>query len=136
MDVLAKRRFLRLCQRLRTSFVVQRGFRGAHGLQKLRARARGLADDIQLGLAPMRRHLSAAGAGVVLRTNRCQERFQRRYAEHEAKRAVAIIRINPIDSRAQKEAHRGTNRFVPGAGNLEVDFVLAFELNLTVVEPP
>ena len=84
----------------------------------------------------MRRHLPPAGAGVVLRTHRRKKRFEWRYAEHEAKRAVAVIRINPVDSRAQEEAHDGTNRFVPGARDLEVDFVLAFELNLTVVEPP
>src|SRR5712692_546488 len=85
---------------------------------------------------PNARHLAAAGAGVVLCSDCRKKRFQRSYAKHEAQRAVAVIRINPVDSRAQEEPHHGANRFVPSAGDLEVDFVLAFELNLAVVEPP
>src|SRR5882762_9436836 len=135
VDVFAERRLLRLSQRLGPSLVIQRGFGGTHGLYELRAGTRRLADDVQLGLAPMRRHLTAAGAGIVLRSHRGKKHFQGGYTEHEAKRAVAVIRINPVDSRAQEQPHRGTNRFVPGAGDLEVDFVLAFELNLAVVKP-
>ena len=136
IDVFAEQRFLRLGQGLWPSLVIKRGFGGAHGLHELRAGTRGLADDVQLGLAPMRRHLPAAGAGVVLRSHSRKKHFQGGYAEHKAKCAVAIIRINPVDPWAKEKSHRGANRFVPGAGNLEVDFVLAFQLNLAVVKPP
>ena len=136
IDVFAQRRFLRLGQRLGPSLVIKRGFGGARGLYELRTRARRLADDVQLGLAPMRGHLPAAGTGVVLRSHCRKKHFQGGYTQHEAKRAVAVIRIQPVDSWAKEKSHRGANRFVPGAGNLEVDFVLAFQLNLAVVKPP
>src|SRR6202521_2089480 len=135
VDVFAQRRFLRLGHRLGASLVIKSGFGRAHGLYELRAGTRRLADDVQLGLAPMRRHLTAAGAGIVLRSHRRKKHFQGGYAEHEAERAVAVIRINPVDSWAQEQPHRRTNRFVPGAGDLEVDFVLAFQLDLAVVKP-
>ncbi len=83
----------------------------------------------------MRGHLAATGAGIVLRPRSREKSFQRRYAEHEAERAVAVVRINPVNPRPQEESHGGTNGFVPRAGNLEVDLVLAFQLNLAVVEP-
>src|SRR5438067_11657906 len=84
----------------------------------------------------MRRHLPAAGAGVVLRSHSRKKHFEGGYAEHKAKCAVAIIRINPVDTWAKEKSYRGANRFVSGDGNLEVDFVLALQWNVEVVKHP
>ena len=135
IHVLAEGRPLRLRQCLGSSFVIKRRFGRAHGLHELRARARRLAHDVELGLAPMRRHLPPTRAWVVLRAHRRKKHFHRRHAKHQAQWAVAVVGINPVHSGPQEQAHRRANRFVPGAGNLKIDFVLPFELNLAVVQP-
>src|SRR5713226_4040297 len=58
----AERRLLRLLERMREFSIVERSLGGADSLKKLRARRRRLADDVQLLMAPVGRHLTAGGA--------------------------------------------------------------------------
>ena len=83
----------------------------------------------------MRGHLPSARGRVILRAYGLQQHFQRRDTHHQAKRAVAVIRIQPIDSGTQKQPHGGGHAFMAGAGDLEVNFVLALKLNLAIVKP-
>src|SRR3984957_6270712 len=71
--VLAEGRFLGLSQSLRMILVVQRGFGGTDRLPQLRACAGRLVDDVRVGQAPVRWHLAAAGAGIVLGAGRLKE---------------------------------------------------------------
>ena len=61
----AERSILGLRQSFGMTLVIKCRFRGANGLHKLRAGAGGLTDDVQWRLAPVRRHLAPAGAGIV-----------------------------------------------------------------------
>src|SRR3989454_5314036 len=83
----------------------------------------------------MRRHLPAAGRGVVLCAYCLQKHVERRDAQQQTKCAVAVVREDPVHAGAKKQPHRGRNGLMAGAANLEKDFVLAFELNLPVVQP-
>src|SRR5258708_7770683 len=136
MDVLAERGFLGLGERFGAVLIIERGFGGTRGLYELRSGAGRLTDDIPLGMAPVRRHLASAGSWVVCGADGLQKSFQRRDPQHQAQRAVAIVRVGPVNAGTKKQAHGGGDGFVAGAGNLEVNFILALELNLTVVETP
>ena len=133
-NMLAERRVFGPCQGLRTCFVIQSGFRSAHGLYKLRAGAGGLVDDVQAGVAPVRRHLAAAGAGIILCADSLKEHLDRLHAEHQAESAVAIIGIDPIDAGTKKKPHGGGDGLVARAGDLKENFVLALELDFAVVQ--
>ena len=65
-----------------------------------------------------------------------QQHLERRHAELQAQRAVAIVRIEPIIARLQAHSRRHQDRLVTSAANLKKDAVLVFHLNLFVVEPP
>src|SRR5882724_2027333 len=133
--VFPERRLLCLRQGLGAAVVIKSGFSGAHGLDELRARAGGLADDVPLRVAPVGGHLPAAGTEVILCSD-CREKvLQGSYPKHQAKSAVAIIGIKPVDAGTEEESHDGSNCFVPGAGNLKIDLVLALELDLAFIEP-
>ena len=119
--VFAKRRFFGLRQSFRAAFVVQRCFRSADGLYKLRAGTRRFGDNVELRMSPVRGHLPSARGRVILRAYGLQQHFQRRDTHHQAKRAVAVIRIQPIDSGTQKQPHGGGHAFMAGAGDLEVN---------------
>ena len=82
----------------------------------------------------MRGHLAAAGCGICCGANGLHQHFDRGDAEHQAKCAVAVIRKNPVGAGTKKQAHCGRDGFVAGAGDLEVDLVLALELDFAVVE--
>src|SRR6267142_3497208 len=136
MDVLAERGFLGLRERFRAISIIELGFGGTRGLYDLRSGAGRFADDVPFGVTPVRRHLASAGSWVVCGTDGLQQSLQRRDAEHQAQGAVAIVRVGPVDAGAKEQSYGGGNGFVTGARNLEVNFVLALELNLTVVETP
>ena len=63
-----------------------------------------------------------------------EQHLERRHAEREAQRAIAIVRIEPVVARAQVHAGGGQHRFVAGAADLEEDQALVLELDLLVVE--
>ena len=136
VDMLPERRFLRLRQRLRPPFVIQRSLRCSHRLHILRPGARGLAYNIPLSVAPVRRHLPPAGTQVILRSNGSKQHLQRRHAKHQAKRPITVVGIGPIHSRPQKQPHDSGDRLMPRAGNLKVDLILSLELDFPVIQPP
>ena len=55
-------------------------------------------------------------------------------AEGEAQRAVAIVGEEPVVAGLEHHAGGGLNGFVSGAGDLEIDFALALEKDLPVVD--
>ena len=107
-----------------------------YGLQNLRSGRRRLGHDVQRGIAPVRRHLAPAGTGIVGRADTLQKHVVRLDAERQAQRAIAVVRIEPVVARLQREAGGHADGLVPGAGHLEVDFLLALEQDFPVVDAP
>src|SRR5213079_1135364 len=85
---------------------------------------------------PVRRHLAAAGTRVVLRADGAQEHLERRHAERETERAIAVVREEPVVARFERHAGRDEHAFMARAADLEEDQALVLELNLLVVELP
>ena len=112
------------------------GFRGADRLQHLCGGGARLRDNIQIGLSPVRRHLPPVRIRVVFSADAGEEHVERRHAQLQAQRSIAIIRIEPVVTRLQREASRHENGFVACAADLEEDLALMFELNFLVVELP
>ncbi len=110
-------------------------FGAADGLQELRAGRRRARDDVELLVPPVARHLAAAGVGVLRGADSGEEHLFAGHAEHEAKRAVAVVRVEPVVRRAEDEPGRRQHGFVPGARDLKEDLVLTLELDLLVVQP-
>ena len=136
MHILSQRRLLRLRQRLRAMLVIHRRFRRAHRLHKLRPGARRPAHDIPLVMPPVRRHLPPARRRIARSTHTLHQHFNWSNSQHQAKRAVAVIRKNPIGARTKKQPHCGRNRLMAGAGDLKENLILSFELDFPVIQPP
>ena len=73
--------------------------------------------------------------GSSLAPTRGEEHVERRHAELQAERAVAIVRIEPVVAGFQREAGGDENGLVAGAADLEEDLALVLELDFLVVEP-
>src|ERR1017187_1343140 len=86
-------------------------------------------------MAPVRRHLTSAGTGIVLRANGLEEHFVGRHSQSEAERAVAIISAEPIVRGLQQLPGGNENCFVSRAADLKINFVLTLQLNLAIVQP-
>src|SRR5712692_176530 len=84
----------------------------------------------------MRWHLAPAGARVILGSNGLEKHFERRDAQHQAERAIAVVGVKPINARTKKQPHCRGHGFVAGTGNLEENLVLALELDFPVIQPP
>jgi len=110
------------------------GVRGAHRVQHLRAGGARSRDDVERLVAPVRRHLAAAGAGIEAAPDGREQHLERRDAELQAQCAVAIVREEPVVGRPQREPRGDLDRLVAGAADLEEDLALLFELDLLVVE--
>ncbi len=87
-------------------------------------------------MAPVRGHLPPARIGVVCGGDGREEHLGGRHAQRQAEGAVAVVGIEPVIGRPQHPAGGDEDRFVPRPGDLEEDLVLAFELDLFVVQPP
>ena len=111
-------------------------FRRADGVQALRARRARLRHDVERRVAPVRRHLPAAGVRIVLAADRAEEHLERRHAEHQAQRAVAVVGMKPVVAGLQDHARRREDAFVSGAADLEEDQALVLELDFLVVQLP
>ena len=83
-------------RQLRPPADVARGLGAADRGQALAARARRLRHDVQLARAPVARHLPAAGRGIGRRADRLQQHLERRDAEREDERAVAVVGEEPV----------------------------------------
>src|SRR5947209_16166442 len=112
---------------------VASGFGAADGLQELRAGGRGLGDNVELLVSPVRGHLAAAGVGVVGGSDRLEELFIGSHADSQTERAIAIVRVEPVVGGLQGEARGSQEGFVSSAGDLEVDFLLALKKDLAIV---
>ena len=115
---------------------ITRNLGAAYRLQNLRAGRRGAGDNIQPRIAPVRGHLPPAGTGVCGGAYSLQQHLVRRRAQSQAERPVAIIRIEPVVSGFKSEGRSHADGFMAGAGDLEEDFLLLFELDLAVVQSP
>ena len=120
----------------RHALVDHAGFAGADGVQALRAGRAALRGDVELLVAPVRRHLPAAGIRIVLGADRREQHLERRHAERQAQRAIAVVRIEPVVSGPQVHAGRGQHGFVSRAADLEKDQALVLELDFLVVDAP
>src|SRR5436190_11831485 len=83
----------------------------------------------------MRGHLPAMRVWIGSSANRGLQLFERRHAELETERAIAVVGIKPIIARLQSHAGRNQNCFVSGAADLKENLVLVLELDLLVVKP-
>ena len=115
---------------------VEAGFRATHGLQNLRSRRRRLGHDVELLIRPVRRHLPAAGTGVVGRAYGLQKHFIRSRTKRQAQRAVAIVGVKPVVACLQREAGRHADGFMSRAGDLEKNLLLALQQDLPVINAP
>ena len=75
-----------------------------------------------------------AGTRIVLCADGLQQSFQRSYPQHQAQRAIAVIGINPVHAGTKKQTGCGGDRFVSCAGNLEINLILALELDFAIVK--
>ena len=105
------------------------------GLEELGAGGAGGADDVEVLVAPVGRHLPAARVGVVGRADGGEELLGGGHAEAEAEGAVAVVGVEPVVGRAEDLGGGGQHALVAGAGDLEEDLVLPLELDLLVVDP-
>ncbi len=108
----------------------------AHGLEKLSSRRRRGGEDVVLAAAPVRGHLAATGGRIGGGADRLQELSGRADAQGEAEGAVAIVREKPVVAGAQVHCRSHQQGFMPGTGDLKVDFLLALEQDLAIVDPP
>ena len=76
----------------------------------------------------------AAVARVGLRPDRGEQHLERRDAELQRQRAIAVVGMEPVVARFQDQAGRDQDRFVAGAADLEEDAALVLELDFLVVE--
>ncbi|GIU90119.1 MAG: hypothetical protein KatS3mg010_1218 [Acidimicrobiia bacterium] len=123
-------------RQLRPAADVARGLRAADGGKALAPRARRLRHDVQLAVAPVARHLPAARGRVVTGADRLQEDVERRDAQREHERAVAVVGEEPVVSGPQRAREPEQQRLVARAGDLEEDLRLLAQHDLAVVEEP
>src|SRR5262249_59983028 len=97
---------------LRHTTVDDAGFGGADRMQHLSAGWTRTRDDVQPGVAPVRRHLPAAGCGIVLRADGGEEHLERGDAETEAQRAIAVIRKEPVITRLEGQRRGDADRLL------------------------
>ena len=74
------------------ALVEQPGFRDTDGLQELRPGGLRPRDDVQRRLPQCDGIWRPPDGRVVLRADRLQQHLVRRHPEHEAERAVAVVR--------------------------------------------
>src|SRR5262249_3085891 len=111
-------------------------FGGADRVQHLRAGGARAGDDVDRGGAPVRRHLPAARVRIVLGADAGEQHVERRHAELQAERAIAVVGEEPVVARLQRQAGGDADGLVSGAADLEEDLALVLELNFLVVEAP
>ncbi len=109
-------------------------FRPADGMEHLRGGRARSRHDVERLVPPVRRHLASAVAGIGRRADRREQHLERRHAELQAQRAVAIVGVEPVVTGFQRQACRDQHRLMPGAADLEERAALILELDFLVVE--
>jgi len=112
--------------------IVIKSSSGTDGLDILRARKEDLLTIYTLG-APVEgicrlRKLRSSFAPTAAR------RFSRGVTQASAKKPIAIIGVKPVNAGGGRGPYGG-DCFVPSAGNLKIDFVLALQLDLAIIQP-
>jgi hypothetical protein len=83
----------------------------------------------------MRRHLAAARSRIAGRADGLLEHLEWRYAQPKTESAIAVVKIEPIVLRPHRECGRNLHSLVSSATDLEKDAILAFERDLSIIEP-
>ena len=76
--------------------VSEPGFGGAHRLEELGSGRARRADDIEVFVTPVRRHLATAGVRVVGGGDGREQHFGGGHAEAETQGPVAVVEIEPV----------------------------------------
>src|SRR5246127_14770 len=84
----------------------------------------------------MRGHLASAGTGVIGRPDRLQEHVLRLGPERQTKRTIAGVGIETVIASPERGTGSHADSFVSGPRHLKKDFLLAFEQDFPVVNPP
>src|SRR6266436_4745619 len=82
----------------------------------------------------MRGHLAAMRTGVCLGADCGKQHFKGRHPELQTQSTVTIVRVEPVVSWLQIQTCGNENSFVAGAADLKKDPVLAFKLDLLVID--
>src|SRR5580693_2883882 len=85
-------------------------------------------------MAPVRRHLTSAGTWIIFRADGFEEHFIRSHSQREAQRAIAIVSAEPIVRGLQQLTGGNEDSFMSRAADLKINFILALQLNFTVVQ--
>src|SRR5579862_9344753 len=91
---------------------------------------------MQRRITPVRGHLPPARTWIVGRTHPLQEHLVRLHAEGQAQGAIAVIRVEPVIARFQRQTGSHTDRLVTCARHLEEDLLLPLEQNFPVINAP
>ena len=83
----------------------------------------------------MRRHLPPAGPRILSRADRPEQHLVRGRPQSQAEPAVAVIRVKPVVGGLEGQSSGDAERFVAGAGDLKVDFLLPLEQDFAVIHP-
>src|SRR5437763_12982592 len=121
---------------VRMQHVIATSLGASYGVKNLCPGTGRLSDDIEPFESPMRGHLPAAGAWIVRSAYSPQEHFVRSSAERKTECTVAIVREEPVVAGLHCEAGGYGDRLMPGARDLEKDFLLALEHDLAIIEAP
>ncbi len=121
---------------LRPAHDVAGRLRASDGGDALAPRGTRLRHEVDLALAPMRRHLATARRRVLDRADGLHHDLRRRHAEPERQRLVAVVREEPVVRRSQQAGQRQPDRLVAGAGDLEEHPALLLHVDLAVVDGP
>ena len=121
---------------LREPEVVLAGFGAADGVEALSRDGAGGRHQVQVGPAPVRRHLAPARGRVVGRAHRGQQHLAGRHAQGQDQRPVAVVGEEPVAAGGQQRPRRDLDRFVARPADLEEALALLLELQLLVVEAP
>src|SRR5258708_11250762 len=82
----------------------------------------------------MRGHRAAMRSGVCLCANCGKQHFKGRHPQLQTQSSVTIVRVEPVVPRLQIQSCCNEDSFVTGAADLKKDPVLAFKLDLFVVD--
>ncbi len=94
----------------------------------------GLAEDVELPVAPVRGHLASAGGGVLRGPDGGEEDLVGRDAEREDEREVPVVGEEPVVAGPKRAGQPEQQRLMAGAGDVEVRAPLLVQDELAVVE--
>src|SRR5690554_5806323 len=102
------------------------GQRRAHGRWHVRGDGRGDGEDVQLAGARVEGHLTGLGR-VGPRAEHLADELDKRHAEGEHQRHVAVVRVEPVVPAAQRVRQADLGGLVSGAGRHEARPALTLE---------